>query len=193
MEIFIVFSKTTTLFSRALSKAANFKYMHTSISFVRDLSIMYSFGRLQPRNPLNGGFVQESIYDGVYQFSNDVEIKVFKMLVAEDQKQQLLDAIHAFEAEASRYRYNLLGLILIPFRIRFVRKHHYFCSQFVSQLLVTTAILDQSIAPEWTSPEDLIRYLDLELVYEGKIDAYPYLKAYTNKGLAYDDEAFIDG
>lgn len=175
MEVFIVFSKTGTWLSRVLSKAGSFKYMHSSISFVEDLSTMYSFGRLKPRNPLIGGFVKESINAGVYQFSKKNEIKVYKMIVSKDQADQLIEEITRFENKAKMYHYNFLGLVFIPFKIKYVRKHYYFCSQFISELFMKIAILDQSITPEWTSPKDLIEYLDLELVFEGYIVDYPAL------------------
>ncbi len=180
MEVFIVFSKTGTWLSSVLSKAGSFKYMHSSISFVEDLSTMYSFGRLKPRNPLIGGFVKESINAGVYQFSKKNEIKVYKMIVSEDQADQLKEEITRFENQAKMYHYNFLGLAFIPFKIKYVRKHYYFCSQFISELFMKIAILDQSISPEWTSPKDLIEYLDLELVFEGYIVDYPAVNRIKN-------------
>ncbi len=176
MEVFIVFSKTGTWLSRVLSKAGNFKYMHSSISFIEDLSIMYSFGRIKPRNPLIGGFVKESINSGVYQFSKKNEIKVYKMKISSEQANQLKEEINRFENQARMYHYNFLGLVFIPFKIKYVRKHYYFCSQFITELLMKIAILDQSISPEWTSPKDLIDYLDLEMVFEGYIVDYPPLR-----------------
>jgi hypothetical protein len=175
MEVFIVFSKTGTWLSSLLSKIGNFKYMHSSISLKEDLSVMYSFGRINPNNPFLGGFVKESIYSGVYQFSKKNEIKVYKMTITKEQAKILQDEIAQFELQAKYYHYNFLGLMFIPFKIKYVRKHHYFCSQFISELLMKIAILDQSISPEWTSPSDLIENLDLEFVFEGYIHEYPFL------------------
>lgn len=173
MEVFIVFSKTGTWLSRLLSKVGNFKYMHSSISLREDLSLMYSFGRINPNNPFLGGFVEESIYNGVYQFSKKNEMKVYKMTITKEQSKILQEEIAQFELQAKNYHYNFLGLMFVPFKIKYVRKHHYFCSQFISELLIKIAILDQSISPEWTSPSDLIQYLDLEFVFEGFIHEYP--------------------
>ncbi len=192
MEIYVVFSKTGTLFSRMLSRVASFKYMHTSLSFNSNLSEMYSFGRLNPRNPLLGGFVKENIQDGVYQLSPHSEIKVYRMQLSSGQAAQLKAEIANFEHTAREYKYNLIGLLFIPFKVRYVRKRYYFCSQFVSELFVKIAILDQSIAPEWTSPEDLINVLDMELVYEGFIHTYPYLLNQPNGFNYYDHQAYDD-
>lgn len=175
MEVFIVFSKTGTWLSRVLSKLGNFKYMHSSISLQEDLSVMYSFGRINPHNPFLGGFIKESIHNGVYQFSKKNEMKVYKMQITKEQVNILKEEIAQFEMQAKNYHYNFLGLMFIPFKIKYVRKHHYFCSQFISELLIKIAILDQSISPEWTSPADLIQYLDLELVFEGFIHEYSSL------------------
>lgn len=184
MEVFIVFSKTGTWLSQLLSKISNFKYMHSSISLSEDLSVMYSFGRINPNNPFLGGFVKESIYNGVYQFSKKNEMKVYKMTITKEQGKILEEEIAQFELQAKYYRYNFLGLMFIPFKIKYVRKHHYFCSQFISELLMKIAILDQTITPEWTSPSDLIQYLDLEFVYEGYIHEYHSLNIDSNVALS---------
>jgi hypothetical protein len=184
MEVFIVFSKTGTWLSKVLSKIGNFKYMHSSISLKEDLSIMYSFGRINPHNPFLGGFVKESIHNGVYQFSKKNEMKVYKMTISEEQAKILQEEIAQFELQSKHYHYNFLGLMFVPFKIKYVRKHHYFCSQFISELLMKIAILDQSISPEWTSPSDLIRQLDLEFVFEGFIQDYPSLELESDVDLS---------
>lgn len=184
MEVFIVFSKTGTWLSRLLSKIGNFKYMHSSISLKEDLSVMYSFGRINPNNPFLGGFVKESIYNGVYQFSKKNEMKVYKMTITDEQAKILLEEIAQFELQAKYYHYNFLGLMFIPFKIKYVRKNHYFCSQFISELLMKIAILDQSITPEWTSPSDLIQHLDLEFVFEGYIHEFNSLDLSSDVALS---------
>ncbi len=136
---------------------------------------MYSFGRLKANNPFIGGFVKESIHQGVYQFSKKNEMKVFKMHLTQQQGEMLKHEIERFEKQSELYHYNFLGLAFIPLKVKYVRKNHYFCSQFISELFIKIAILDQSIRPEWTSPRDLIKYLDLELVFEGYIRDYPLL------------------
>jgi len=178
MEIYIVLSKTGTLFSRALAFFAHSKYIHTSISFDAQLRQMYSFGRLRPNNPFIGGFIEEDIRLGVYQFSQFNECKVYRMEITPDQYKQLRKEIDVFVEHASKFKYNLLGLLGLKFKISYLRKHHYFCSQFVSELMVKINVLDHTIRPEWMSPPELIELLDIDLVYEGFVSDYPYLNDY---------------
>jgi hypothetical protein len=173
MKVYILFSKTGTWLSRILGVFSGFKYMHSSISFDPTLKEMYSFGRIKPHNPLIGGFVKESLYEGVYTFSQKNACMVYSTTISEEQAQLLKEEIKRFEMSSRAYHYNFLGLFFIPFRIRVERKHHYFCSQFITELFIKIAILDQNIKAYWTSPKDLIHLLDLDLEYVGLIKDYP--------------------
>jgi hypothetical protein len=173
MKVYIMISKTGTWLSRILGFLSGFKYMHSSISLDPTLNEMYSFGRIKPHNPLIGGFVKESLYSGVYTFSPKNECMVYSTTITHEQAEILISEIKRFEMSSQAYHYNFLGLFFIPFRIKVKRKHHYFCSQFITELFIKVAILDQNIKSYWTSPKDLIHLLDLNLEYAGLIKDYP--------------------
>lgn len=172
MYIYLVFSKTGTWLSRGLAMFTHDKYVHTSLSFDEHLNKMYSFGRLYPKNPFVGGFVLESIQSGVYQLNHDNEIKVYRLHVTQQQYQQLQNLVNDFLTSKEKYRYNFLGLMALRLHIRFIRSHYYFCSQFVSELLMKVGLLDQNTQPEFTRPNDLIEALELEKVYQGYVHMY---------------------
>ena len=65
--VYIVISQTGTALSRVLKFITGAKYNHASISLVPDLSKMYSFGRVNPYNPVHGGFVVESPHYGTFK------------------------------------------------------------------------------------------------------------------------------
>lgn len=173
MKVYIMISKTGTWLSRILGFLSGFKYMHSSISFDPTLKEMYSFGRIKPHNPLIGGFVKESLYQGVYTFSSKNECMVYSTTISEEQAELLKGEIERFEMSDQAYHYNFLGLFFIPFRIKVQRKHHYFCSQFITELFIRIAILDQNVKPYRTSPKDLVNLLNLQLEYSGLIKDYP--------------------
>ena len=176
MEIYVVFSKTGTWLSRALTYFVKTKYIHTSISFEKDLSLMYSFGRVNPEDPFRGGFTEENIQKGVYQFSPLNEIIVYKMEITEQQMEQLRSEIERFKMEQTKYHYNFLGLFGAYLKVPYIRENYYFCSQFVSELMIKINVLDHSIRPEFVSPPELIHLMNLECIYEGYILQYPYLQ-----------------
>lgn len=174
MKIYILLSRTGTWLSHILSIISGFQYMHTSISFDPNLDEMYSFGRIRPNNPFVGGFVKESLYEGVYTFSKNNACAVYSTTITAEQAELLKSEIQCFEMHPRSFHYNFLGFFFIPFRIRIERKHHYFCSQFITELFIKIAILDQNIKSSLTSPKDLINLLDLELEFKGLIKDYPH-------------------
>ena len=59
VSVFILLTNTGTLFTKVIQSYTKAPYNHASISFDRELSELYSFGRKHPSNPFDGGFVVE--------------------------------------------------------------------------------------------------------------------------------------
>ena len=181
MYIYLVFSKTGTWLSRIIKFLVKTKYVHVSIGFNQELTNMYSFGRLKPKNPFLGGFVQEDLSNGIYKLAKDPECLVYKIRVTTGQYNELLKAIQEYSSDAALYRYNFLGLIAAGVNIRIKRKRHYFCSQFVSQLLMTIGVLEIEKPPELIRPTDLLLHIkDKEEIFAGYVQEYVTLYSKTN-------------
>ncbi|NLV92615.1 MAG: hypothetical protein GX030_09535 [Firmicutes bacterium] len=172
MYVYLVFSKTGTLLSRALRMCLRTKYPHVSISLDENLTQMYSFGRIQPNNPLSGGFVQESFDSGVFQKFRHCECAVYRMEISESQYQSLVQELARFLARRDHYKYNILGLFAAGMGVPLKRRNRYFCSQFVSELLMRSSILSSETPPELLRPTDLMRLVPKEIVFEGLTAAY---------------------
>ena len=73
------------------------------------------------------------------------------------------------EANRESYRYNIVGIPLCMFGIARERKTHYFCSQFVSGVLVKSGAVERGVlgAPSLTHPSDLQRLPKASRVFEG--------------------------
>ena len=63
--IYLVLTKTGTWLSKLICTFSQIKYAHSSISFDGSFTKMYSFGRTNSDNPFSGGFVEESLFEGV--------------------------------------------------------------------------------------------------------------------------------
>ena len=75
-NIYLVFSKTGTLFSHLISLCTHEEYAHVSLSLDNSFTKMYSFGRINPAKVLPAGFVYENLYDGVFaMFPESIENK----------------------------------------------------------------------------------------------------------------------
>lgn len=171
--IYLIFTKTGTWLSRFISTFSDMKYVHSSISFDNSFKKMYSFGRTNPNNPFSGGFVEEDLQGGVYQKFSQTQCLIYKVKVSSEQYASLQKQLKRFQNEPENYHYSILGLMGVKIGVPIQRKNHYFCSQFVSELLINSNLYDQSKNPALVVPEDLFDVEDMEFIYEGHANLYP--------------------
>lgn len=169
-SIYLVFTKTGTWLSKLIYVFSHIKYTHASISFDRSFTKMYSFGRTNPDNPFSGGFVEENLFDGVYKKFSKCECLIYKVSVTEEQYDSLQARVKEFLKEKDAYRYSFLGLFGVLFNIPVKRKNCYFCSQFVSEILIENDIFDCEKTPELIRTDELLSISDKEFVYEGFVN-----------------------
>lgn len=170
--IYLVFSKTGTLLSRSIGYVTNSKYTHVSLSFNDSFNNMYSFGRINPNNPLSGGFTIESLSKGVFKKFSNARCLVYKIKVNNEQLDLLHHELDKFITSDLTYKYNFLGLFGVLFSKPIERESHYFCSQFVSTLLINSNIYKTDKVPGLISPTDLTEIDYCEIVYEGLVNKY---------------------
>lgn len=167
--IYLVFSKSGTWLSKSIGKVTNSKYTHVSLSLDDNFDNMYSFGRINPNNPIIGGLVKESLYEGVYKRFLDSQCLIYRIWVTEEQLNDLKKELELYLNSTIRYRYNFIGLFAVLLDKPIKREKHYFCSEFVTTLLGKSNIWKGEKVPELTRPMDLVRMENKEVYYEGTI------------------------
>lgn len=171
-KIYIVISQTGTILSRILKLVTGAEYNHASISLSPDLSVMYSFGRRNPYNPFWGGFVTESPNNGTFRRFSGTRVVVLSINVREDQYVALRNKINAMLARRESYHYNYLGLGLAAFNIHYHRSRHYYCSEFVRELLLSSDITGcRALAPV-VQPIHFLSMPDVHKVFQGRLRDY---------------------
>ena len=168
--IYLVFTRTGTWLSRLISLFSDIKYPHASLSFDDEFTKMYSFGRKNPNNPISGGFAIENLFDGVFKKHSNCKCMIFKVKISEEQYDSLKKYVSEFSKEKDKYRYNFLGLCGVPFNMPLKRKNYYFCSQFISEVLMKSNVLQLQKSPELTRTDDLYTIKNRELLYEGFVN-----------------------
>lgn len=171
-EIFLVFSFTGTTLSRLIKKFTKDNYTHVSLCLNGNFQEMYSFGRKHPSNPIWAGFVTENLFDGVFKNFKNSRCLVYKITVKEEQYERLLEELCIFLNNSSKYKYNFLGLFTAKANRDFTRKYHYFCSQFVSELLLKSEILETSKSPSTIKPSELTEIKDKVFIFEGTVSDF---------------------
>jgi hypothetical protein len=74
--------------------------------------------------------------------------------------------------EKDRYKYNFIGLFGILLNLRIKRENHYFCSQFISEILMECNIHDFQKTPELMKTTDLFKIKNKEIIWEGRANEY---------------------
>jgi hypothetical protein len=74
--------------------------------------------------------------------------------------------------EKDRYKYNFIGLIGILLNFPIKRENHYFCSQFVSEILMESNVFDSNKTPELIRTNDLFKIKNKEVIWEGFANEY---------------------
>ncbi|MEW9096766.1 MAG: hypothetical protein AB2417_16955 [Clostridiaceae bacterium] len=170
--IYLIFTRTGTWLSQAIGVFSETKYVHASVSFDSSFRKMYSFGRTNPNNPFSGGLVEESLYGGVYRKFRRSECLIYRVPVTEEQYNSLKKEVEIFLTEKQKYRYNFLGLFGVLLNKPFKRRNYYFCSQFVSEVLIKSNIYNPHKVPELVRADDLFEIGNKEFIYEGFINDY---------------------
>lgn len=174
-SIYVLLTDTGTLFTRLIKQFTNAPYNHASLALDIGLNQMYSFGRKQAKNPWTAGFVQEDVYEGTFRYFPNTRCVLLRLQVTRRQHDAVARFIRAVQQDRHAYRYNLLGLVGVLFKIRLHRKKAYFCSQFVAEALTSAGISLSGLPPMLATPNDFLQHPSFEVIYEGSLYEYSLL------------------
>ena len=93
--IYLLFTKSNTLMSKAVSALTSDEYTHVSVCVDENLSDFYSFGRRRPCFMLPAGFTKESVYGGLYLRDESIPCKLVRIQTDEkkvDRAKAILDS-----------------------------------------------------------------------------------------------------
>ena len=167
--IYVVISQTGTILSRILKVITGAKYNHASLSLVPDLETMYSFGRLNPYNPVHGGFVEESPHKGTFKRFRNTKVTVLSIAVTDEQYRALKEKLESMLENKDRYHYNYVGLFLAGVKIPYHQRRCYYCSEFVKEMLVRHGIRGADQLASIVEPMHFLQLPDANYVYCGKL------------------------
>lgn len=141
--ITVLLTRHHNLFSNFIYMITGRGYTHASIALSEDCEYYYSFNfkgfrREYPSKRWNCG---KSI--------------CYKLEVSEEDFMKLQDKVAEMEQEKDAFHYSRLGVAFCFMRIPIKREHHYFCSQFVAELLQMTDCISLEKKPSLYFPNHL--------------------------------------
>lgn len=167
-KIYILLTKSDTYMSKIIKLATDDKYTHASISFEETLQPLYSFSRLQLA-PLPAGLHTEPFDSGFFKKYPHLPCALYSLEVEDHVYSKAKADVDDMMSSASLYRYNVMGLIFCRLNIPVNRKYHYFCSEFVSEILQNSNALNLPKEPSLMRPADYMNIEGLSCLYEGEL------------------------
>lgn len=168
--IYILLTRTDTWVSRTIGLLTADPYTHASIAFNAELQPMYSFARYYPNLPLPAGLRIEPLHKGFFKQQSHVPCALYALEVTDEVYAAAQHEVDRMMLEAPRYQFSVIGLILCKLNIPFHRRHHYFCSEFVSEVLHRSKALTLPKDPSLMRPGDYTQIPALTCRYEGRLN-----------------------
>ena len=169
-NIYIVLTHTGTNLSKLIKSYTKDEFSHVSIALDRELKQMYSFGRLNPYNPIWGGFVHESIENGTFKRFCNTKTKIYSLAITEEQYKDIENSINRINKEKKQYTFNILGLFAAGFRKKITVNKSFYCAEFVKYVLEEGKV--KTNLPEVAKPEDFKEIENLKEIYSGFLKKY---------------------
>ena len=116
---------------------------------------------------------REYLDRGVFRLRPEAPCALYALEVSEEAYIRARRRADHMMAHGKLYRFNVLGLVLCAMHIRWQRRRHYFCSQFVSDVLEKSGALELPKDSTLMHPNDYTTLQDLHCVYEGRLSGLP--------------------
>ena len=171
--IYILLTRSGTLLSNLVYAVTGANYTHASLAFDEDLSCLYSSTRKNGYTMFPAGPSREYLNRGVFRLRENVPCALYALDVSDEAYIRARRRAEHMMAHGSLYRFNVIGLALCGMHIRWKRRRHYFCSQFVSEVLEKSGAMELPKHSTLMHPNDYTRLEELRCVYKGTLAGLP--------------------
>ena len=116
---------------------------------------------------------REYLNRGVFLQRENIPCALYALEVSEEAYARARRRAEHMMNHGHLYRFNSLGLLLCWLHIRWQRRRHYFCSQFVSEVLEKSGAVDLPKDSTLMHPSDYTTLPGLECLYTGPLRELP--------------------
>ena len=168
-NIYLVLSYTGTIMSKIVRLYTRYSYSHVSISLDKQISNMYGFGRKNLYNIFDGGFVIENKKSPFFKKFKNTKCIILELSITEEQYNKLKLILEEYKENIDIYKYDIIGVFLRPFNIKFNRENYYYCTKFVKEVLENSDIY--KFDNDFIKPKDFMK-IPNRIIYKGKLLNY---------------------
>ena len=171
--LYIFLTRSGTLLSNLVYHLTGAQYTHVSLAFDEDLSTLYSSTRKNGYTMFPAGPSREYLNRGLFLQRENIPCALYALEVSEEAYARARRRAEHMMNHGHLYRFNSLGLLLCWLHIRWQRRRHYFCSQFVSEVLEKSGAVDLPKDSTLMHPSDYTTLPGLECLYTGPLRELP--------------------
>ena len=158
-KIYILLTKQTDPFSRFFSVLSGSRYFHASIGF-EERGTFFSF------NTKRGFCIEQPSVRRQF-----VPCVLYSLDVSDEIYHDIEERIRVFRESTVNYSFSFFGMFLcifrMPLKIPFLFHNSYFCSMFVSELIVKSGAAKLKVKPHRYLPRHFSHEPMLKLCFEG--------------------------
>lgn len=163
-KIYILLTRFFDNGAKTISLLTRFFYTHASIGLEEDKNTFYSFSKK--------GFIEEKITKFVKPDREPYPCKLFEMYVYESTYEEIKKMINGFVTAKGLYHYAKIGVVFGIFQIPFFQKNHYFCSQFVAEVLEKTDAAELKKKSCLYLPRDIEKLPHKKEIFRGNMSSF---------------------
>ena len=167
--LYIFLTRSGTLLSNLVYSLTGAQYTHVSLAFDEDLSTLYSSTRKNGYTMFPAGPSREYLNRGVFLMRENIPCALYALEVTDEAYTRAKRRTQHMMHHGELYRFNSLGLM----HIRWQRRRHYFCSQFVSEVLQKSGALELPKPSTLMHPSDYAELPELRCLYRGTLAGLP--------------------
>ncbi len=167
--IYILLMRSTTILSRIVHFLTADPYTHVSIAFDEGLQPMYSSSRKNGETLFPAGPCEENFRRGYLKAHPDILCALYCLEVSDEVYAKAKAEAMRLIRHADKYHYNIVGLIFCRLNISLHRRTHFFCSQFVSEILRRSEAVQLPKEPVLMRPCDYMRLPEMDCLYTGSL------------------------
>ena len=167
--IYVLLTKSSTMISKVISATTGDRYTHVSISFNKNLCPLYSFSREYIYLPLPATIKKEKLNKGLYKRFDSMPCALYAIKVDDEKYIKVRKDVEQMMENRNQYGYNLIGLLLCRLGLKSKRENKFFCSQFVSKVLMDGDIIERYKDPSLVRPNEFSKMKQFDCLYQGEL------------------------
>lgn len=171
--VYIMLMHSGTTLANLIKKVTKSNFSHSSISFDSSMTKMYSFGRKFDSNPFIGTFKSENIRTKFFE-GKDIPYALYMVPVTKSEIDAMKRRLDFFVKNATKFKYDFVGLFKNYFGIADNPEYRYFCSRFVADIINAGRPAEKPyvVEPSLMKPEDFAHTTFAQYVTGGSLDMY---------------------